>query len=211
MTSLINGILFVPDINWQQAERKPLAEPSSKSSNTRTILCNSYTRTLFCFVQLFIVSNRDRTYYFINNARHFAFNAEEQFLPIYEHARTDNVVSGFRFIRRGVSPRNSAHDQPLYEVLVASEQKLLMMRPYQIYAVKNIVDVDGGEESRQRLHLAHHGQRDAIVFRRRPRCSRRNPTVDKCLSLLIVQRPTIDPRGSSTISRRVVPKRTRRS
>ena len=28
---------------------------------------NGYTRTLLCFLQLFIVSNRDRTYYFANN------------------------------------------------------------------------------------------------------------------------------------------------
>ena len=43
---------------------------------------NGYTRTLLCFVQLFIVSNRDSTWYFANNnARHFAFNADERFLP----------------------------------------------------------------------------------------------------------------------------------
>ncbi len=42
---------------------------------------NGYTRTLLCFVQLFVVSNRDSTYYFANNnARHFAFNANERFL-----------------------------------------------------------------------------------------------------------------------------------
>jgi type I restriction enzyme R subunit len=52
---------------------------------------NGYTRTLLCFVQLFIVSNRDSTYYFANNnARHFAFNADERFLPIYEYAAPDN-------------------------------------------------------------------------------------------------------------------------
>ena len=52
---------------------------------------NGYTRTILCFVQLFIVTNRDSTYYFANNnARHFAFNADERFLPIYEHARPDN-------------------------------------------------------------------------------------------------------------------------
>ncbi len=34
---------------------------------------NGYTRTLLCFLQLFIVSNRDRIYYFANNnARHFS-------------------------------------------------------------------------------------------------------------------------------------------
>ncbi len=37
---------------------------------------NSFTRTLLCFLQLFIVSNRDRAYYFANNnARHFAGTA----------------------------------------------------------------------------------------------------------------------------------------
>jgi type I restriction enzyme R subunit len=41
---------------------------------------NGYTKTLLCFMQLFIVSNRDRTYYFANNnARHFAFHAETVF------------------------------------------------------------------------------------------------------------------------------------
>ncbi|MEK6804384.1 MAG: type I restriction endonuclease, partial [Nitrospirota bacterium] len=40
---------------------------------------NGYTKTLLCFLQLFIVSNRDSTYYFANNnARHFAFNADER-------------------------------------------------------------------------------------------------------------------------------------
>ncbi len=39
---------------------------------------NGYSKTLLCFLQLFIVSNRDSTYYFANNnARHFAFNADE--------------------------------------------------------------------------------------------------------------------------------------
>ena len=36
---------------------------------------NGYSKTLLCFLQLFIVSNRTNTYYFANNnARHFAFN-----------------------------------------------------------------------------------------------------------------------------------------
>jgi type I restriction enzyme R subunit len=52
---------------------------------------NGYTKTLLCFMQLYIVSNRDRTYYIANNnSRHFAFNADEQFLPIYEFASEDN-------------------------------------------------------------------------------------------------------------------------
>ena len=52
---------------------------------------NGYTNTLLCFVQLFVVSNRDRTYYFTNNnKKHFAFNADERFLPVYEFADAKN-------------------------------------------------------------------------------------------------------------------------
>jgi type I restriction enzyme R subunit len=52
---------------------------------------NGYTKTLLCFMQLYIISNRDRTNYFANNnSRHFAFNADERFLPIYEFASEDN-------------------------------------------------------------------------------------------------------------------------
>lgn len=44
---------------------------------------NGCTRTLLGFVQLFVVSNRDSTYYFANNnARHFAFNADKPLLPV---------------------------------------------------------------------------------------------------------------------------------
>src|SRR5690625_4609419 len=52
---------------------------------------NGYTNTLLCFMQLFIVSNRDHTWYFANNqSQHFAFNADERFLPIYQWADEDN-------------------------------------------------------------------------------------------------------------------------
>ena len=53
---------------------------------------NGYAKTLLCFVQLFIVSNLTDTWYFANNnARHFAFDADERFLPIYQFAAKDNT------------------------------------------------------------------------------------------------------------------------
>src|SRR5574338_776831 len=52
---------------------------------------NGYTKTLLCFVQLFIVSNRSDTLYFANNnTRHFSFDAEERYLPYYRFASEDN-------------------------------------------------------------------------------------------------------------------------
>jgi type I restriction enzyme R subunit len=111
---------------------------------------NGYTKTLLCFVQLFIVSNRDRTYYFANNnARHFAFNQDERFLPIYEFAdesnkkitHLDDFADGF------LKKCDLGETISRYMVLLAGEQKLMIMRPYQVYAVQHIVkciDEDNG-------------------------------------------------------------------
>lgn len=52
---------------------------------------NGYGNSLLCYMQLFIVSNKNNTYYFANNKnQHFAFNADEQFLPIYQLADESN-------------------------------------------------------------------------------------------------------------------------
>ena len=103
---------------------------------------NGYTKTLLCFMQLFIVSNRDRTYYFANNnARHFAFNADERFLPIYEFASEDNrkVTQLDEFAEAFLKKCDLGRTISRYMVLLAGEQKLMVMRPYQIYAVQHIV------------------------------------------------------------------------
>ena len=104
---------------------------------------NGYTKTLLCFIQLFIVSNRTDTLYFTNNnAQHFAFDADEQFLPIYQFAAEDNRKITYLddFADQFLAKCTLAYMISKYMVLIASEQKLLMMRPYQIYAVKAIID-----------------------------------------------------------------------
>lgn len=104
---------------------------------------NGYTRTLLCFVQLFVVSNRSDTWYFANNnSRHFSFNADERFLPVYQYADKDNkkVAHLHDFADAFLAKCILGQMISKYMVLVASEQMLLMMRPYQIYAVKAIVD-----------------------------------------------------------------------
>jgi type I restriction enzyme R subunit len=104
---------------------------------------NGYTRTLLCFIQLFIVSNYIDTWYFANNnSRHFSFNADERFLPIYQFATDDNKkITHLDSFAESFLPKCTLGQMiSRYMVLIASEQKLLMMRPYQIYAVKAIVD-----------------------------------------------------------------------
>ena len=104
---------------------------------------NGYTKTLLCFIQLFIVSNRDSTYYFANNnARHFAFNAEERFLPVYQFADEANkkITHLDDFADTFLVKCTLGETISRYMVLIASEQKLMMMRPYQVYAVRHIVN-----------------------------------------------------------------------
>jgi type I restriction enzyme, R subunit len=111
---------------------------------------NGYTKTLLSFLQLFIVSNRDRTYYFANNnARHFAFNADERFLPVYEYADEENrkITHLDAFADAFLKKCDLGRTISRYMVLIASEQKLMIMRPYQVYAVKHMVtciDDDNG-------------------------------------------------------------------
>ncbi|HHU0103055.1 TPA: type I restriction endonuclease subunit R [Legionella pneumophila] len=104
---------------------------------------NGYSRTLMCFLQIFIVSNRTDTWYFANNnTRHFSFDADERFLPLYQFASEDNkkITHLDNFTEKFLSKCTLGQMISRYMVLVASEQKLMMMRPYQIYAVKAIVD-----------------------------------------------------------------------
>ena len=111
---------------------------------------NGYTRTLLCFLQIFIVSNRVRTFYFANNnARHFAFNADERFLPVYEFAdeKNNKITHLDPFAERFLKKCDLGRTISRYMVLIASEQKLMIMRPYQVYAVQHMVtciDDDNG-------------------------------------------------------------------
>ena len=104
---------------------------------------NGYSKTLLCFIQIFIVSNRTDTWYFANNnTRHFAFEADERFLPVYQFADEDNskITCLDDFADLFLAKCTLGEMISKYMVLIASEQKLLMMRAYQIYAVKAIVD-----------------------------------------------------------------------
>ncbi len=153
---------------------------------------NGYTRTLLCFIQLFVVSNRDSTHYFANNnARHFAFNAEERFLPIYQYAAADNSkINGIdAFADAFLAKCTLGQMISRYMVLVASEQKLLMMRPYQIYAVRNIVEcIDKQLGNGYVWHTTGSGK--TLTSFKASTLLKANPAIDKCL--FVVDRKDLD-------------------
>ncbi|MDR3140841.1 MAG: hypothetical protein LBU37_03830 [Tannerellaceae bacterium] len=134
---LINGIPVV------QVELKTLEISPGKAMQQiveyKNDAGNGYTNSLLCFMQLFIVSNRSNTYYFSNNKnQHFSFNADEQFLPVYQFADEQNkkITHLDSFAEKFLPKCTLGEMISKYMVLVESEQKLLIMRPYQIYAVK---------------------------------------------------------------------------
>lgn len=153
---------------------------------------NGYTKTLLCYLQLFIVSNRDRTFYFANNnTRHFAFNAEERFLPVYEFADVDNkkVSHLDSFAETFLVKCNLGQTISRYMVLVASEQKLLMMRPYQIYAVKAIVDsITQNCGNGYVWHTTGSGK--TLTSFKASTLLKDNPDIEKCL--FVVDRKDLD-------------------
>jgi type I restriction enzyme R subunit len=153
---------------------------------------NGYSKTLLCFLQLFIVSNRTNTYYFTNNnTRHFAFNADERFLPIYQFADEANTKINHLddFAQKFLPKCTLGETISRYMVLVASEQKLLMMRPYQVYAVKAIVDcIHDNSGNGYIWHTTGSGK--TLTSFKASTLLKDNPDIEKCL--FVVDRKDLD-------------------
>lgn len=153
---------------------------------------NGYTRTLLCFMQLFIVSNRTDTYYFANNnARHFNFSTDEQFLPVYQFADEANrkITHLDAFADAFLAKCTLGQMLSRYMVLVQGEQKLLMMRPYQIYAVKAIVEcIHSNGGNGYVWHTTGSGK--TLTSFKAATLLKNNPDIEKCL--FVVDRKDLD-------------------
>ena len=153
---------------------------------------NGYTNSLLCFMQMFVVSNQTNTYYFANNNNtHFNFNADENFLPVYQWADEKNkkITNLDDFAEAFLAKCKLGEMISRYMVLVASEQKILMMRPYQIYAVKAIVNCIN--ENRGNGYIWHTtGSGKTLTSFKAATLLKDNPEIDKCL--FVVDRKDLD-------------------
>jgi type I restriction enzyme, R subunit len=153
---------------------------------------NGYGKTLLCFLQLFVVSNRSDTWYFANNnSRHFSFDADERFLPLYQYASEDNrkITHLDDFVEKFLAKCTLGQMISRYMVLVASEQKLMMMRPYQIYAVKAIVDCI--RQNCGNGYIWHTtGSGKTLTSFKASTLLKDNPDIEKCL--FVVDRKDLD-------------------
>jgi len=187
---LINGVPVV------QIELKTLEVSPNKAMQQivdyKNDAGNGYTNSLMCFMQLFIVSNKSKTFYFANNNNeHFAFNADEQFLPVYTLASEDNKKINHLddFTDKFLTKCTLGQMISRYMVLVASEQKILVMRPYQIYAVKAIVDCI--HQNRGNGYIWHTtGSGKTLTSFKASTLLKDNPDIEKCL--FVVDRKDLD-------------------
>lgn len=153
---------------------------------------NGYFNSLLCFMQLFIVSNGGSTYYFSNNrSKHFSFNADELFLPIYQYADENNqkISNLFDFAKTFLKRCQLAELIGRYMVLVECEQKMLIMRPYQINAVKAIIK--SIDENRGNGYIWHTtGSGKTLTSFKASTILKENEDIEKCL--FVVDRKDLD-------------------
>lgn len=153
---------------------------------------NGYRNTLMGFMQLFIVSNQSDTWYFANNnSEHFSFDTDERFLPLYQFADEHNkkITHLDDFADNFLAKCTLGQMISRYMVLVATEQKLMMMRPYQIYAVKAIVECI--HQNRGNGYIWHTtGSGKTLTSFKASTLLKDNPDIEKCL--FVVDRKDLD-------------------
>ena len=154
---------------------------------------NGYTNTLMCFMQLFIVSNggSDTMYFANNNDEHFHFDATNNYLPVYHAADHDNnkIAQLFDFADMMLQKGEIGKLISRYMVLVETEKKILVMRPYQIYAVESIVNCV--EQNNQNGFIWHTtGSGKTLTSFKASTLLKDNSNIEKCV--FVVDRKDLD-------------------
>ena len=153
---------------------------------------NGYTNTLMCFMQLFIVSNGggDTMYFANNNDEHFRFDANNNYLPVYHAADSDNhkIVRLFDFSDMMLQKTALGRLISRYMVLVETERKILVMRPYQIYAVESIVESVSKSKNGYIWHTTGSGK--TLTSFKASTLLKYNKDIEKCV--FVVDRKDLD-------------------
>ena len=153
---------------------------------------NGYEHTLLAFMQLFIVSNEADTFYFANNPKEaLTFDEKEQFLPVCRWANEQNkkISHLHEFAREVLRKCTLGELISRYMVLVEMERKLLIMRPYQIYAVKKMVEcIKNNSGNGYIWHTTGSGK--TLTSFKAATLLKDNPNIAKCL--FVVDRKDLD-------------------
>ena len=188
---LVNGLPLV-QIELKRHSVSPL-KAVEQIVNYKQDRGNGYTNTLMCFMQLFIVSNggSDTMYFANNNDEHFHFDATNTYLPVYHAADRDNhkIAQLFNFSDLMLQKCELGKLISRYMVLVETEKKVLVMRPYQIYAVESIVNcVSQGSQNGFIWHTTGSGK--TLTSFKASTLLKDNKDIEKCV--FVVDRKDLD-------------------
>ena len=187
---LINGIP-IAQVELKSAQFTP-RRAMQQIANYKNDPGNGYGKTLMCFIQFFIASNLELTWYFANNNnQHFKFDVDERFLPFYQFANRNNepITHLEDFAEAFLAKCTLGQTISRYMVLIASEQKLMMMRPYQVYAVKTIMDcIQQNSGNGYIWHTTGSGK--TLTSFKASTLMKDNPDIAKCL--FVVDRKDLD-------------------
>lgn len=188
---LINGLPLV-QIELKRHSVSPM-KAVEQIVNYKQDRGNGYTNTLMCFMQLFIVSNggSDTMYFANNNDEHFHFDATNNYLPVYHAADHDNhkIVELFKFSDMMLQKTALGRLLSRYMVLVETERKILVMRPYQIYAVESIVN-SVSEDSGNGFIWHTTGSGKTLTSFKASTLLKFDPNIEKCV--FVVDRKDLD-------------------
>ena len=188
---LINGLPLV-QIELKRHSVSPM-KAVEQIVNYKQDRGNGYTNTLMCFMQLFIVSNggSDTMYFANNNDEHFHFDATNNYLPVYHAADQNNhkIAELFKFSDLMLQKTSLGRLLSRYMVLVETERKILVMRPYQIYAVESIVN-SVSEDSGNGFIWHTTGSGKTLTSFKASTLLKYDPNIEKCV--FVVDRKDLD-------------------
>lgn len=188
---LINGLPLV-QVELKDAIVSPIKaiEQIAKYKKDRG---NGYTNTLMCFMQLFIVSNgASNTLYFANNNDDFfKFDADEQYLPVCRAANHEGhkVLNLDAFASLMLQKCTLGRLISRYMVLVQSTRQIMVMRPYQVYAVESILQcVEQNSGNGYIWHTTGSGK--TLTSFKTSTLLKENSNIEKCI--FVVDRKDLD-------------------
>ena len=130
VTILINGLPLV-----QVELKRNGVELKEAFNQIQRYQIESYQDTLFEYIQLFIISNKTLTKYFTNN-KELSFN----FTFSWSDENNNPYHNLFEFSDNFLKPCFLAKIIGEYIVISKSKNQMFVLRPYQYYAVENIID-----------------------------------------------------------------------
>ncbi len=180
VTLLINGLPLV-----QIELKKAGVELPEAFNQTQRYAKSAYVSGagLFNYIQLFVISNRDHTHYYSTGTTHFEFT-----FP-WANFKNQHIHKMDAFAEAFLNHQHITQMLTEYMVILEVEKRLMVLRPYQIYAVQQIIQrVQNSEKNGYIWHTTGSGK--TLTSFKASQLIMRLPEVEKVL--FVVDRSDLD-------------------